>query len=340
MNSEILEKHGLSPLEWVALTGPRTEYFAALNEVALYAVRIDDLPASRSPREIPTADTYREALLGLIKRGWLTVATESPKIRAARLEARGILFPPLDQRAGEGTIDFTSYGYHQCQKILKDLRGSQEPQTTAWSDEAALTLTFISQTKQACQSWVKEEILNPTQGGVSQWFYAPVCTVSIGEPERLGKWKLREAGRTHSHGWRTIVHVKRVRRRRFSLPDWQAEGWITPLERVCIEGKVQGIQFRFFECAESPSWEDSTPIYQAHLTIRDGKSLPGRRVFTTLNGVKTLAYIAGRYRDTHFEWNETQTPTRTEPFTVPEALTCLQEGFSAWKSARANKLGA
>lgn len=338
MDSDILEKHGLTPIEWDALFGPRKGYFLSLDEAALTAVRF--LEANNfSDEEVPTADSFREALQGLIKRGWLTVYTEPSEVRAARLSARGILFPPLEPQTDEGTIDLTPYGYRQYQKILDDLQGSREPQTVTWVDEKAQTFTCISETKRACQSWINDEILEPVRGGIEQWFYSPVRIASIKGPERIGPWKSCEADRTHPHGWRIVITVKRVRRRRFSLPDWQAEGWITPLEEVRIEGKIQGIRFHFSESAERGY---GTPVYHTYLTICDGKSRPTKRIYTTLNGVKTLAYVAGRYRDTHFRWEETRPrpPTRTKPFTIPEALVCLQEGFSAWKSARANKLGA
>ena len=121
MTSEILEKHGLTPIEWDVLIGPHYTHFGPLNGLALYTVGEMALVRAFNPeRIVATADTYREALYGLIEKGWLTVVTEEPETRAARLVARGIQVRPVDFLADVGCVDFTSQGYRRYRRLLKE----------------------------------------------------------------------------------------------------------------------------------------------------------------------------------------------------------------------------
>lgn len=332
MNSEILEKQGLSPMEWDALEGAADDYFRSIDALALYIV--DDRRGYGLQSTITCVDTCKEVLCGLIKRGWLTVVSEPPEIRAARFANRGIQTSPPDRLAGIGCVDFTCQGYRKYRQALKD-EGIRWPETLVWADEEALTLSCIAGTKRACQNWLGE-LKGPHQGGILDWFPHPVRQGSIYGPERVGAWKSPETGRTHPSGWRTTVSVKRVRRKRLFLPGWQAEGWITPEERVSIKGEIEGIRFWFFDAVEIGSWEDRTLVYQAYLTIRDGKSKPKEPADIALNCVGNCPCNLRAYKSPHFEWEEAKNPKRTKTLTLSEALICLHEGFSGWKSTHAN----
>lgn len=335
---ELLAKYGLTRLEWDAMgnLSPYPSY--SLDGLALSAASHFIIRDRRNGlNEIITADLYREAVLGLMKKGWLKLVSESPESRMARAAARGIRLPPVYRLAEVGCLDFTTRGYRWYRRVEHAVCPYfVEPERLAWTEEDTETTFCIAGTKHICYDWL-DEVHDPDSLGFLG-LGRSTRRVGVGGPEKVGPWKLREAAAIHPYGWQVSIRIEKVDGCPLLLPEWKADGWITPAQSLTITGKIGGFRFRFSDrlVELSEGMHAPAPRFKARLTIYDGQyEEKEESISTILNGVETLACALVAYGGTHFKWQDTPYPTRTKPLTIPEAIGCLQEGFAAWKRGRA-----
>jgi hypothetical protein len=264
----VLAKHGVSPLEYAAMTCPYYDIPLAPREMASWTVLECWKGPDADGEDDYSADQYLEAMFDLIKKGWLCIQqTASPvnQVASAWLPQRDA-FPP-----SVGAVVFTKAGYLLHRHILRDLHGTkfvQRVDSFTTIDRKQRVVHFYAASLPLCHDWIHDIQQVTSSNSISSLLGVPAEIRAIEGPERIGKWQPSRF-LTLPRGYRVVVQYRRRNIQTFREPELELEARIQNRTPISILGSIHGLPFFFHDLPAwtSPRCDDASAVFQWKFSI-------------------------------------------------------------------------